>query len=173
MTAQSIAAIHTIVIHCSATKAGRWIDAADINKWHTSPPRNWSKIGYHWVIRLDGTREPGRAMAVRGAHVAGNNINTVGICMIGGLDEDGKPTDTFTDLQYESLFELLFTLKAQLPGLERIVGHRDYSPDLNGDGLITPDEWMKECPCWETRDRLPEWGLAQFMVAPNINLDGA
>jgi N-acetylmuramoyl-L-alanine amidase len=166
MTAQSIADIHTIVIHCSATKEGVWVDASDIDEWHKA--RGWSGIGYAWVVRLDGTREPGRAMAERGAHVKGNNTNTIGVCMIGGLDEDGNPKDTFTDLQYEGLFELLFTLKAQLPGLKRIVGHRDYSPDLNGDGLITPDEWIKDCPCWETRDRLPEWGLAQYMIAPNI-----
>lgn len=170
MSSQNIEDIHTIVIHCSATKEGQWVDAADIDRWHKA--RKWSGIGYHWVIRLDGTREPGRAMAVRGSHVKGNNTNTVGICMIGGLDSEGKAKDTFTELQYESLFELLFTLKAQLPGLQKIVGHRDYSPDLNGDGLITPDEWTKECPCWETRDRLPEWGLAQYMVAPNIDLRG-
>ncbi|MDA5624327.1 N-acetylmuramoyl-L-alanine amidase, partial [Pasteurella multocida] len=36
-----------------------------------------------------------------------------------------------------------------------ICGHRDLSPDLNGDGTITPNEWLKDCPCfdvWEWLD---------------------
>ena len=32
-----------------------------------------------------------------------------------------------------------------------ILGHRDLSPDRNGDGRITPDEWIKLCPCFDAQ----------------------
>jgi hypothetical protein len=31
------------------------------------------------------------------------------------------------------------------------VGHRDLSPDLNGDGIIQPGEWTKMCPCYDVK----------------------
>jgi len=157
MTPQNPNDIHTIVIHCSATKAGRWIDAEDISAMHQA--RGWAMIGYHRVIRLDGSVEQGRPFNRRGAHVRGNNTNTVGICMIGGLDEDGNPTDTFTDQQYHALMAELINLRALFPNLRGICGHRDFSPDLNGDGLIQPNEWIKVCPCFEVADKLEKWGI--------------
>ena len=30
-----------------------------------------------------------------------------------------------------------------------IFGHRDLSPDVDGDGHIEPEEWMKSCPCFD------------------------
>ena len=27
-----------------------------------------------------------------------------------------------------------------------ILGHRDFSPDRNGNGHVEPFEWLKECP---------------------------
>jgi N-acetyl-anhydromuramyl-L-alanine amidase AmpD len=159
MTLQNINDIHTIVVHCSATKIGRWIEAADISAWHRAPPRNWSMIGYHRVIRLDGSVEQGRPYNRRGAHVRGNNVNTIGICMVGGLDEDGVPADTFTDQQYHALMAEIINLRTILPSLRGICGHRDFSPDLNGDGLIKPNEWIKVCPCFEVADKLELWEI--------------
>ncbi len=51
----------TIIIHCSATRAGQDFTAADIDRWHRQ--RGFRSIGYHFVIRLDGTIEPGRDVA--------------------------------------------------------------------------------------------------------------
>jgi N-acetylmuramoyl-L-alanine amidase len=31
----------------------------------------------------------------------------------------------------------------------QIKGHRDFSPDLNKDGKITSNEWIKQCPCFD------------------------
>lgn len=60
----------TIIIHCSATRAGQNITAADIDCWHRA--RGFWSIGYHYVIRLDGTIEPGRDVTPRtGAHCMG------------------------------------------------------------------------------------------------------
>ena len=157
MAKQLLENIHSIVVHCSATKEGVWVDAHDIDIWHKA--RGWSGIGYHRVIRLDGTVEQGRAFTRRGAHVKGNNTNTIGVCLIGGLDSNGKPKDTFTWQQYDALHKEILRIRMYCD-ISIIKGHRDYSPDLNGDGLITSNEWIKMCPCFDVQTKLLEWGLA-------------
>lgn len=140
--------IDYIVIHCSATKEGHPFDAADIDRWHRA--RGWNGIGYHFVILLDGSVQIGRPVSEVGAHVAGFNKNSIGICYIGGLDEDWHPKDTRTDEQKKSLRELVRQLHGTFPDA-KIVGHRDLSPDKNGDGIIDPSEWLKECPCFNVK----------------------
>lgn len=157
MTPQKLNDIHTIVIHCSATRETDDISAKDIDRMHRD--RGWSMIGYHRVIRLDGTIQPGRPLERRGAHVKGNNTNTVGVCLVGGLDVWGHPKDTYTDQQWHALLFELTQLLNQLPNVKKICGHRDFSPDLNGDGLITPDEWVKQCPCFDVGEKLANWRL--------------
>ena len=149
MTPQDVNFIHTIVVHCSATKEGQWIEADDIDKWHKNRTPPFSMIGYHRVIRLDGSVEGGRPYTRRGAHVRGNNINTLGICMVGGLDFEGTPKNTFTNEQYHSLLAEIINIREICPNITKIKGHRDFSPDLNGDGLITQNEWIKQCPCFD------------------------
>ena len=143
-----------IIIHCSATKEGQDFSAKDINRWHKD--RGFNGIGYHFVIKLDGTIEIGRQLALRGAHTTGHNKETIGICYIGGLDADGKAKDTRTDEQKEALLWLVEAIRMHLPaglGLS-VKGHRDYSPDKNGDGVIDKYERIKECPCF---DVIPEF----------------
>ena len=82
----------TIIIHCSATRAGQDFTAADIDRWHRA--RGFRSIGYHFVIRLDGTIEPGRDVSLDGAHCTGWNRRSIGICYVGGLDKEGRPADT-------------------------------------------------------------------------------
>ena len=153
---QNLEDIHTIVIHCSATREGQWVDEHDIDKWHKA--RGWSAIGYHRVVRLDGSVVQGRPYTKRGAHVSGNNTNTIGICMIGGLDEFGTPKNTFNDKQFHSLMAEIVNIRT-FCNIQHVKGHRDFSPDLNGDGLITPDEWIKQCPCFDVAHKLQEWRL--------------
>jgi hypothetical protein len=43
-----------IILHCTATPEGRDVSVEEIRGWHTSPPRNWSDIGYHYVILATG-----------------------------------------------------------------------------------------------------------------------
>jgi N-acetylmuramoyl-L-alanine amidase len=157
MTSQHPDNIHTIVVHCSATREGTWFDAQAIDAMHRK--RGFSMIGYHRVIRLDGSVQQGRPFNRRGAHVKGNNTNTIGICMIGGLDENGKAKDTFTDFQYHSLMCELTNMKQTFKNVNKIVGHRDFSPDLDGDGLIEPHEWIKLCPCFDVATWLDTWGV--------------
>lgn len=138
-----------IIIHCSATRAGQDITAADIDRWHRE--RGFWSIGYHFVIRLDGTIEPGRDVTLDGAHCMGWNQRAIGICYVGGLDKDSRPADTRTEAQRAALVRLVEALRLVFPSVKQVIGHRDTSPDLNGDGIISPNEYMKACPCFDVR----------------------
>ena len=135
-----------IVVHCSATGPDSDIGADEINEWHKA--RGWSGIGYHAVIRRDGEIEFGRHFDEAGAHVQGQNIRSVGVCMVGGVGADGKAEDNFTDEQFESLQAIVKVLILAYP-FALIVGHRDLSPDLDGDGIIEKHEWLKDCPSFD------------------------
>ena len=77
----------------------------------------------------------------------GHNATSIGICYEGGLDARGRPKDTRTEWQVHSMRVLVKTLLKQYPG-SRVCGHRDLSPDLNANGEIEPEEWIKQCPCF-------------------------
>lgn len=147
--------IKLIVIHCAASKNGVPLGHATknaaqvIDDWHAkrgfqrsaAAARNYNQhlqhIGYHWVIDTDGTTLTGRRDDETGAHVKGFNTGSLGICLVG--------TDKFTPDQWRALNDLVGVLHKQHPNA-RICGHRDLSPDLNGDGKITPNEFTKICP---------------------------
>ena len=152
--------IDAIVIHCSATRAGQDVRAADIDKWHKE--RGFAMIGYNYVIDLDGTVEVGRPLSRDGAHcnTAGTsgrsyNRHSIGICYVGGLDKNGKPADTRTPEQKRALRDLVYKLMDAYPNIVEVIGHRDASPDRNKDGRITPNEWVKVCPCFDVRAEFP------------------
>lgn len=135
-----------LVVHCSATRASAAVSAKDIRRWHLD--QGWADIGYHYVICRDGTLETGRPESAVGSHVRGFNQASVGICLVGGLDPQGKPENNFTQAQFATLHKLLNALKERYPAAH-IRGHRDFSPDLNNDGRITPNEFSKACPCFD------------------------
>lgn len=139
-----------IVVHCSATRPHQHWTAADVDELHRK--NGWSGIGYAAVIRRDGLIEFGRHFDDVGAHVKGRNSDTVGVCLIGGLKADGTAgeefEDTFTYEQAVSLRVLLPVLLSAYPSAQ-VVGHRDLSPDLDGDGIIERHEWLKECPTFD------------------------
>lgn len=140
--------IEMIIVHCSATKPTADIGASAIDRWHKD--RGWSGIGYHNVIRRNGWVENGRDMSQKGAHVKGFNSRSIGVCLIGGVDKSGRAENNFTDEQFHSLRLYLDWVLKMFPGAE-LLGHRDLSPDLNGDGIIDSWEFMKECPCFDVR----------------------
>lgn len=140
--------ITDIVIHCTATRAWQDYSADDLRRMHKA--QGWADIGYHYVVRLDGTIEPGRDVDKIGAHVSGHNANSIGVVYVGGLDNQGKAKDTRTENQKNALLNLLLDLRQLYPNA-RISGHRDFSPDLNGNGTIEPCEWIKECPCFDAK----------------------
>lgn len=136
-----------IAVHCAATKPSMNVGAADIDRWHRA--NGWACIGYHFVIRRDGTIEEGREVDVIGAHVAGWNHNSVGVCMVGGATEKdvNVPENNFTPAQWASLKKLLGDLRKKYPKA-RIQGHRDF-PGVN-----------KYCPSFSVGDWLKKEGIS-------------
>lgn len=124
-----------LAVHCAFTKESQDIGAKEIRDWHVRG-NGWSDIGYHYVIRRNGTVEPGRKLNVVGAHVQGFNWCSVGICLAGGMSADGKPVENFTKEQMAALYDLLCELKKKFPDA-KIQGHRDF-PKVS-----------KACPCFD------------------------
>lgn len=156
-----------IVIHTSATPPDWLIGAAEIKHLHTAPKteqipwgpyglhgKAWRDIGYHVVIPRDGSLELGRDLDQVGAHVKGFNKLSIGICLVGGISVDGTPEDNYTSAQWRAADFLIPMLRMKYPGAE-VLGHRDLSPDANGDGVIDRLDWLKACPCFNARDRWP------------------
>lgn len=129
--------IKKIIIHCSATKHYIDIGAKEIRQWHLS--RGFRDIGYHYVIRLDGRLEDGRRIEEVGAHCIGQNKHSIGICMVGGLDDYMRPRNTFTKEQFASLEALIKDLKTMFPKAT-IHPHNEF---VN-----------KACPCFNVKDWL-------------------
>lgn len=147
--------IDLIVIHCSATANGvpltangetpietidRWHRVRKFERTHDARVRfnpNLTSIGYHYVVYVTGDVAPGRALAEAGAHAQGHNANSIGICMVG--------MDAYTLSQWSALRAVVEALTKLYPEA-RVCGHRDLSPDLDGDGVIQQREWTKTCP---------------------------
>lgn len=127
-----------LVIHCSATRAIQDVGARDIRKWHVEG-NGWADIGYHFVIRRSGKVETGRALETIGTHVQGHNTDSVGICLVGGLNNvTFKPENNYTPQQWDALKKLLTTLLKKYPKA-KVLGHRDFA------GV------QKACPCFPAR----------------------
>lgn len=151
--------IDAIMIHVSGSPFGKDVRAADIDRFHRQ--KGWKMIGYNYVIDLDGTIEVGRPLTMDGAHCnlpgfSGKSYNkhAISICLIGGLDADGKEADTRTDAQKISCANLIAQLEMEYNIID-VLGHRDASPDLDGDGIINKYEYVKSCPCFDVRSEFP------------------
>ena len=134
-----------VVWHTSATPPSMDIGSAQIDIMHKA--KGWDGIGYALVVRRDGRIETGEGLGRRGAHVKGLNSVSVGICMIGGVDEDGKSENNFTDEQWQAAKHAFEFLTLLYPDAQH-VGHRDLSPDSDGDGRVQRHEFLKDCPCY-------------------------
>lgn len=124
--------ITLIIIHCSAVKPNQTSSADQIDLWHKQ--RGWRGIGYHYVVRRDGTIENGRPEYEIGAHCLNRNAHSIGVCYEGGLDAHGRPADTRTPQQKATLMALLRSLKEDFPRA-RITGHNTFS--------------NTSCPCFD------------------------
>lgn len=123
------------IIHCSAVRPEQQSHAIDIDGWHRA--RGYRCIGYHFVIWRDGTIEQGRKLSESGAHCRGYNSKSIGICYEGGLDADGKPSDTRTEAQKYAFYTLLLELHSRFPSAV-VRGHNQFS--------------KKACPCFDAQE---------------------
>ena len=124
--------ITLIVIHCSAVKPDQMSSVAQIDSWHRERGYKFG-VGYHYVVRRDGSIETGRPEWMVGAHCLNHNKYSIGVCYEGGLDARGQPADTRTAAQKATLRQLLTDLHRRYPRAV-IVGHHDLNP-------------QKACPC--------------------------
>ena len=92
----------TIVIHCSATPATMDIDVEKIREWHVKDNR-WDDVGYHYVITRSGVLQKARPEEMQGSHARAVNGTSLGICLVGGMADDGGPENNFTMEQFLSL----------------------------------------------------------------------
>lgn len=135
-----------IVVHTTAFN-GNNCDRDMIDRWHKD--RNWSGIGYHFVIlnnkhnsKADGTVENGRPTNKSGAHALGLNSRSLGICCIGHGD-----INDFTPAQYESLYQLISRLMAEffIP-ISKVIGHRELNILADNDIISSRYRTSKSCP---------------------------
>lgn len=135
-----------IFVHCSATQPSQDIGVDTIRMWHKQ--QGWLDVGYHFVIKRDGTVESGRPVDVVGSHVKDWNSRSVGVCLVGGIDAKGKFEANFTPAQMNALRNKLAELKVMYPQAD-IKGHHDVAPKacpsfdlqrwLNTNELVTSD----------------------------------
>lgn len=182
--------IDLIVVHCSASPSGkrlggglgdRRITATQvIDTWHANrvPPfrrdpaavaaynPGLPHIGYHYVVDLDGATLTGRRLSETGAHAGkAYNARSIGICLVGGAE----PQARYTRAQWDSLRKLVVSLQGTLPDGVQVLGHRDLSPDADGDGQVEPHEWLKTCPGFDVQ----AWVRNNYHPDPQHVLDAA
>jgi N-acetyl-anhydromuramyl-L-alanine amidase AmpD len=116
--------IDLIVIHATDSKPSMNIGVKEIREWHLD--RDWKDIGYHFVIRRDGTLEVGRQLETIGSHVLGHNDNSIGIALVGGMSEEGLDEVNFTMEQYITLDMLITDLRMRFTSA-RVTGHYEFS----------------------------------------------
>lgn len=125
--------IKEIIVHCTATVAGREVSVAEIDSWHRA--RGFRMIGYHYVVSLSGEVLTGRPAGEIGAHCLGHNAGSIGVVYVGGLAADGKtPADTRTPEQKVALRSLIAELRGRYPGAT-VHSHYEFA--------------AKACPCFD------------------------
>lgn len=138
--------IKRIVIHCTATPQS----ATTSQLMRGFKERGWAAPGYHLLVLPAGSIRQLWPLDRVANGARGYNATSVHVAWVGGVDASGRPTDNRTPAQRAALRELVRRLARRFPGAE-IVGHRDLSPDLNGNGIVDPWERVKECPCFDVR----------------------
>lgn len=118
------------------------IGREEIDRWHERrgfKSESGIHCGYHRIIRRDGSVEWGRPFKEIGAHCQGRNLYSIGICMVGGIDDEGSPDSNFTFSQYQALEDEILWIRSLYPGVE-IHGHREYAnkacPSFNASVFI-------------------------------------
>lgn len=137
--------IKYVVVHCTATAQTASVESI---KRYWKEKLNWKSPGYHYLVEPDGNIVQLLDEDKPSNGVAGYNSVSMNVCYTGGIDRNGKAVDNRTEEQKASLVFLLERLKEKYPRAT-IKGHRDFSSDLNGNGVIEPSEWIKSCPCFD------------------------
>lgn len=150
-----------LVIHCTATPAGREVTSDDIRRWHMSPPpqgRGWSQVGYTRLYHINGGVEQLVANNEDGFvdtweitnGVAGRNSICQHIVYAGGMTTDNKrPFDSRSFAQKEAMKRDVLLLHRNFPEV-RIVGHNYFDKG-------------KACPSFDVQSWLSSIGINQML----------
>ena len=136
--------IKYIAVHCTASSQRATI--RDLEREFAA--KGWKNPGYHYVVMTDGRVVQMLTDDKVSNGVKGFNSACINVAYIGGIDAEGKSIDNRTPEQKTALATLVARLRQTYPTAV-VRGHRDFSPDLNGDGKITRSEWIKDCPCFD------------------------
>jgi hypothetical protein len=107
--------------------------------WQEHINEGWDGIGYHRVIKGDGTTVQGRPDWTVGAQALGVNYTSVGISLEGNFQGVDKPTDAQIAALKDNLKDLLGTYKGA-----KIIGHRDVAKLVNtpSDATLCPGDTL-------------------------------
>lgn len=115
--------IKYIVIHCTATPSNTTIDSI---KKYWKEKRGWGDtVGYHYIIKADGDVIQLLDESKNSNGVYAHNSESINVAYIGGIDKAGKPKDTRTRSQENSMFDLIVALTEKYPSA-KVMGHRDF-----------------------------------------------
>jgi N-acetylmuramoyl-L-alanine amidase len=156
--------IKYIVLHCTGGPQTQTVDSI---QRHWKEKLGWKNPGYHFIIPPDGKLVMLQPIDKPSNGVAGHNANSIHISYIGGVGSKGEILDNRTDQQRTTMEELVRKMKSGFPDAT-ILGHRDFSPDKNRDGVITPDEWVKACPSFSVKEWLQDIELVRDPVMPMV-----
>jgi N-acetylmuramoyl-L-alanine amidase len=173
--------VRQIIVHYTATyDDDQTVDRDVVDRWHKN--RGWSGIGYHFLIRQDGTVQRGREVDTVGAH-APPNTGRVGVCYVGGLKRSSGPNvgvDTRTPAQTEALIKIISDLKAGVyntsvvtvdPDAE-VLGHRDVG-STQCPGFDVPKWWKAVADGKNPRPQKPPTNTADLppVRTPDVKED--
>lgn len=136
-----------IAVHCTATLQKATSIAGLKAHWNSL---GWKRPGYHYVVMPSGKVEQLLDENQISNGVQGFNASLINVAYVGGIDMNGNAVDNRTEAQKAALYFLLEQLRCRYPQAV-IQGHRDFSTDRNHDGKISPDEFIKECPCFDAK----------------------
>ena len=114
--------IKYIVIHCTATQPNTKKEAI-LSYWKNT--LKWKTVGYHRLIDANGVIYELAKFEQITNGVKGYNSESIHFSYIGGIDESGRPKDTRTLKQKESLLYLVKQAKKQFPNAI-VQGHKDF-----------------------------------------------
>lgn len=130
------------VTHWTETPTNKNIGSEEINKIHLD--LGYEGIGYHYVIRRDGSLQRGRPVNIEGQHaqVNGHNARSIGIVFVGGINvpsgtpniQDFVSVQSLTRSQLNTFDHFCRAFYATLPGGQGL-GHNDLDHDQSDPGF--------------------------------------
>ena len=135
-----------IVVHWTESYSNANIGSEEINK--TQIRLGLNSIGYHYVIRRDGSVQRGRPVNIQGDHanINGHNERSIGVVFVGGINAptgtpdplEYKSVSSLTRSQFTSFQEICKAFYRTFPG-GQILGHNDLDPLEDDPGFDVRD----------------------------------